>query len=193
MDKCNVCSKPYTMGKSSRNYSYEGFCSRYCHEYDRQNLSHKANKWPAIEVICQTCADPFSLIRQHNQYSHSHFCSIDCRKAMQNYDRKGERDYHYLLPVYQSTVGLTAADVSEKNKYRNNILYRTVIKQNITFFSLAKKISVCLVKKSVKFCKNSLWTTDSWNKLPIELRTSPNLNSFKQSLKLWIQTNITLT
>ena len=118
MDKCKVCRKSYTMGKSSRNYCYEGFCSRYCHEYSRRGLSHKANKWPAIEVICQTCADPFSLIRQHNQYSHSHFCSIDCRKAMQNHNRKGERDYHYLLPVYQSTVGLTAADVSEKNKYR---------------------------------------------------------------------------
>jgi hypothetical protein len=118
MDNCKVCSKSYTMGRSSRNYSYEGFCSRYCYEYDQQGLSTKDGEWPAVEVICQTCADPFPLIRQHNQYAHSHFCSIDCRKAMRNHDRKGERDYHYLLPVYQSPVGLTAADVSEKNKYR---------------------------------------------------------------------------
>ena len=116
MDKCNVCSKTYTMGKSSRNYSYDNFCSRYCYEHDKRGLSNK--KWPAIEVICQTCADPFSLIRQHNQYAHSHFCSIECRKTMQNHDRKGERDYHFLLPVYQSSIGLTAAQVSVKTKYR---------------------------------------------------------------------------
>ena len=118
MDTCNVCSKAYTMGRPSRNYSYDNFCSRYCYEYDKRGLSNKANQWPEIEVICQTCADPFHLIRQHNQYAHSHFCSIDCRRTMQNHDRKGERDYHYLLPVYQSPIGLTAADVSVKNKYR---------------------------------------------------------------------------
>lgn len=131
MESCKVCGTNYAMGKSSRNYLYTGYCSRYCHEFDKRGLSKvtvtinpKTNQgsydhvtWPAIEVTCQTCAQPFDLIK-HNQYGHSQFCSVDCRQRLLRISKRSQRDYHFLLPLYESGEWMSAADVAEFNKYR---------------------------------------------------------------------------
>ena len=56
MDNCSVCNKVYVMGKSSRNYAYEGFCSRYCYKFDIGNYKVTKGSYPEIAVHCQTCA-----------------------------------------------------------------------------------------------------------------------------------------
>lgn len=131
METCKVCGTNYAMGKSSRNYVYHDYCSRYCYEFDKRGLSkvtvtikpktrqgpYKNVTWPAIEVTCQTCAQPFDLIK-HNQYGHSQFCSVDCRRKLLKISKRSQRDYHFLLPLYESKDWMSAADVAEVNKYR---------------------------------------------------------------------------
>ena len=117
MDNCKVCDKLYTMGKASRNYAYEGFCSRYCYKFHTGNYKITNRTYPQISVHCQTCAKDYNLIK-HDAYGNSHFCSVGCRQTMQNMNKRSERDYHYLLPLYQSGRSMTAGEIATSNKYR---------------------------------------------------------------------------
>lgn len=129
MDICQVCQTSYTMGKSSRNYDFEGFCSRYCYEFDSRNLIkenklfdksavvHESEVWPQIPVKCQTCNEDFNLRRSHNFYRNSWFCGKECFKQLES-TKKGIRDYHFLLPLQRTNEWLSANDIGFYNRFR---------------------------------------------------------------------------
>lgn len=129
MNTCQVCQTSFTMGKASRNYDFEGFCSRYCYEFDRQNLTketklfdksavvHESEIWPQIPVKCQTCNKDFNLKRSHTYYRNSWFCGRECLNAIENLSR-GMRNYHYLLPLQKTQEWMSAKEVGYHNRHR---------------------------------------------------------------------------
>ena len=129
MDTCKVCQTNYKMGRASRNYDFEGYCSRYCYEFEKQKLSkeiklcdksaviHKIEVWPEISVVCQTCNQDFTLKYSHSYYRNSWFCGRECLKQVEIH-HKGMRNYHYLLPLYRSQEWMSASEIASSNKYR---------------------------------------------------------------------------
>jgi len=135
MDTCQVCKNKYKMGSASRNYVFEGYCSRYCYEFEKQNLSKstvtkaagnqygKSRKtkqvdvWPDVPVVCQTCNQDFTLKYSQTNYNNSWFCRQECLKQVESH-HKGLKNYHYLLPLYRSQDWMSASDIAIRNKYR---------------------------------------------------------------------------
>jgi len=104
------------MGRSSRNYIYEGFCSRLC--YLMEDRGHAPGTRPDITVICEACAEPFTMIHANN-YNNAHFCSEKCSRSVRSLGRRAERHYHFLLPLKFTGEWMSASDVAEWNKYRS--------------------------------------------------------------------------
>jgi len=115
MKVCNHCDRNYQMGRQSRNYIYEGFCSRLCYLMDEGG--HAPGTKPDITVICEACAEPFNMIHQDN-YNNSHFCSVSCSRIMRSLGRKAERHYHFLQALKYTGKWMSASQVAEFNKYR---------------------------------------------------------------------------
>lgn len=116
MKVCNHCDRNYQMGRQSRNYIYEGFCSRLCYLMDEGG--HAPGTKPDITVICEACAEPFNMIHQDN-YNNSHFCSVSCSRIMRSLGRKAERHYHFLQALKYTGKWMSASQVAEFNKYRH--------------------------------------------------------------------------
>ena len=115
MQECKHCSRSYQMGRQSRYYIYEGFCSRLCFLMDEGG--HAPGTKPDITVICEACAKPFNMIHQNN-YNNSHFCSDACARILRTLGKKSERHYHFLQALKFTGTWMSASQVAEFNKHR---------------------------------------------------------------------------